>query len=255
MRTLYVIGIGSGDPEHLTVQAIKAMNKASVFFVVDKGGEKTLLLDVRRDICDRFMERPDYRFVNIEEAPRDRRPQDYEREVGKWHGARADRYADAIIENLGENDCGAFLVWGDPAWYDSTIRILEMILEGGRVAFDYEIIPGIASFQVLAAKHRLPLNGIGEAVTITTGRKLADEGISSAAGNAVVMLDGQCAFNSVPADEYEIFWGAYLGMPNEILRSGPLDKVAEDIMRVREEARAANGWIMDTYLLGRIRRD
>jgi precorrin-6A synthase len=254
MRTLYVIGIGSGDPEHLTVQAIKAMNKAKVFFVVDKGSEKTLLLDVRRDICDRFMERP-YRFVHIKEATRDRQPGDYKSEVGKWHGERADRYADAILENLGENDCGAFLVWGDPAWYDSTIRILEMILEGGRVSFDYQIIPGIASFQVLAAKHRLPLNGVGEAVTITTGRKLADEGISPASGNAVVMLDGQCAFNTVPASEYEIFWGAYLGMKNEILRSGSLEEVADDILQVREEARAANGWIMDTYLLRRILRD
>lgn len=253
MRTLYVIGIGSGDPEHLTVQAIKAMNKARVFFVVDKGSEKTLLVDVRRDICDRFMEHSDYRFVPIEEASRDRRPQDYKAEVGKWHGERADRYANAILENLGEDECGAFLVWGDPCWYDSTIRILQMILESGRAAFDYEIIPGIASFQVLAARHRLPLNEIGEAVTITTGRKLADEGAVAESGNLVVMLDGQCAFKTVPAAEYEIFWGAYLGMKSEVLRSGSLEDTADEIERVREEARAANRWIMDTYLLRRIR--
>jgi precorrin-6A synthase len=253
MRTLSVIGIGSGDPEHLTVQAIKAMNRARVFFIVDKGNEKSALVDVRTDICNRFIEHSDYRFVTIDEATRDRRPQDYKAEVGKWHRERADRYADAILENLGEDECGAFLVWGDPCWYDSTIRILQMILETGRVAFDYDVIPGIASFQVLAAKHRVPLNEIGEAVKITTGRKLADGGEGRGAESLVVMLDGQCAFNTVPAAEYEIFWGAYLGMQSEVLRAGPLKDVAHEIARVREEQRVANGWIMDTYLLRRIR--
>lgn len=254
MRTLSIIGIGSGDPDHLTVQAIKAMNKASVFFVVDKGREKRGLVDVRLEICARFMEHEDYRFVLIEEAARDRAPQDYEAEVGQWHAERAERYAAAIRDNLGEDGHGAFLVWGDPCWYDSTIRILESVLESGRIAFDYEVIPGIASFQVLAARHRVPLNEIGAPVLITTGRRLADEGAAEA-GNTVVMLDGQCAFRAVPEKEYEIYWGAYLGMKEEILRAGPLADVADDIARVREAERGANGWIMDTYLLRRIRKD
>ena len=255
MRTLSVIGIGSGDPDHLTIQAIKAMNKANVFFIVDKGSEKGVLVDVRRDICERFMERSDYRFVAIEEAARERKPEDYKAEVGHWHAERAERYAAAIRDNLGEGECGAFLVWGDPAWYDSTIRILDSVLASGAVAFDYEVIPGIASFQVLAAKHHLPLNEIGEPVIITTGRRLAEDGIDEGSGNAVVMLDGQCAFQTVPAADYEIFWGAYLGMKTEVLRSGPLVDVADDIAKTRDAARAANGWIMDTYLLRRIRRD
>ena len=138
-----------------------------------------------------------------------------------------------------------------------------LLLSIGLVAFTtvvvavvvHEVIPGIASFQVLAAKHRLPLNEIGEPVVITTGRRLAEDGISEGSGNAVVMLDGQCAFQTVPAADYEIFWGAYLGMKTEVLRSGPLADVADDIVKTRDAARAANGWIMDTYLLRRIRRD
>lgn len=254
MRTLSIIGIGSGDPDHLTVQAIKAMNKASVFFVVDKGSEKQGLVDVRKEICARFMKHSDYRFVLIEEAARDRAPRDYKAEVGHWHAERAERYGAAIRDNLGEDGHGAFLVWGDPCWYDSTIRILESVLESGRVAFDYEVIPGIASFQVLAARHRMPLNEIGAPVLITTGRRLAEDGPAEV-GNTVVMLDGQCAFQTVPAEEYEISWGAYLGMKEEILRAGPLADVADDIVRVREAERRDNGWIMDTYLLRRRRRD
>ena len=36
-RTVYVIGIGAGDPEHLTLQAVAAMNRVDVFFTIDKG--------------------------------------------------------------------------------------------------------------------------------------------------------------------------------------------------------------------------
>ena len=37
MRKVLIIGIGAGDPEHVTVQAVNAMNAVDVFFVLDKG--------------------------------------------------------------------------------------------------------------------------------------------------------------------------------------------------------------------------
>ncbi|MHB1796213.1 MAG: SAM-dependent methyltransferase, partial [Acidobacteriaceae bacterium] len=36
MRKLYLIGIGAGNPEYITIQAIKALNKVEVFFFMDK---------------------------------------------------------------------------------------------------------------------------------------------------------------------------------------------------------------------------
>ena len=47
MRTILVIGIGAGNPDYLTVQAIKAMNRAEVFFMPDKGEEKAGLNAIR----------------------------------------------------------------------------------------------------------------------------------------------------------------------------------------------------------------
>ena len=107
--------------------------------------------------------------------------------------------------------------------------------------------------QALAAAHKLPLNRIGESVLITTGRKLA-EGFPENADSVVVMLDGQCAFRRVDPDT-EIYWGAYLGTADEILIAGRLGDVAQEIERVRAEARARKGWIMDTYLLRTPRRE
>ena len=69
------------------------------------------------------------------------------------------------------------------------------------------------------------------------------------AGSTVVMLDGEQAFARIDPVGLEIWWGAYLGAPQEILASGPLAEIADEIARMREAARAENGWIMDTYLL------
>ena len=152
-----------------------------------------------------------------------------------------------IVDELAENGCGGFLVWGDPILYDSTIRIVELIRAAKRIDFDYEVIPGISSVQALVAKHKLPINRIGEAIHITTGRKLA-EGLPPDISNAVVMLDSQNAYRGVDP-EVEIYWGAYIGTESEILISGKLRDVADVIEATRAKARKEKGWIMDTYLL------
>jgi precorrin-6A synthase len=47
----------------------------------------------------------------------------------------------------GEDECGAFLVWGDPSLYDSTLRIIDQLIARGAVTFEYEVIPGISAIQ------------------------------------------------------------------------------------------------------------
>ncbi len=169
--------------------------------------------------------------------------------VEAWLAARTALYEALIERELGEGACGAFLVWGDPSLYDSTLRIVERVLARGAVAFDYEVVPGITSVQALTARHRIVLNRVGEPVTITTGRRLA--GFPPGQDDTVVMLDGEEAFRAVDGEDVDIWWGAYLGTPDEVLRSGRLSDVRDDIARTRSEARARKGWIMDTYLLRR----
>ncbi len=110
------------------------------------------------------------------------------------------------------------------------------------------MIPGISSVQVLAARHRITLNQIGESVLLTTGRKLAD-GFPSEFGSVVVLLDGAQTFASLAEQDLDIIWGAYLGTEDEILLSGRLADVKDEIEAVRRRAREQHGWIMDTYLL------
>ncbi|ABD87453.1 precorrin-6A synthase (deacetylating) [Rhodopseudomonas palustris] len=248
MRTILVIGIGAGDPDYLTLQAIKALNRVDVFFVPDKGAEKAALKHLRTTICERFVERQELRMVAIE-VPQRASSGCYQHNVDHWHAELADRYGHQFEQHLAEGEVGGLLVWGDPALYDSTLRIIERLRAKG-LALDYEVIPGISSVQVLAAKHRITLNQIGEPVLLTTGRKLA-KGFPSDAGSVVVMLDGTQTFAQLSDPHLEIFWGAYLGTPDEILIAGHLAAVKDEIVTVRQEARERHGWIMDIYLLRR----
>ena len=141
-------------------------------------------------------------------------------------------------------------MWGDPALYDSTLAIVEEILAAGELEFEYEVVPGISSVQALAARHRIALNRVGRPITITTGRRLS-EGLHDDADDIVVMLDAGCAFRRFAEQPVDIYWGAYIGTPDEILVAGAVADVADEIERVRAEARERKGWIMDTYLLRR----
>ncbi|MFZ1109401.1 MAG: precorrin-6A synthase (deacetylating) [Rhodomicrobium sp.] len=245
MRKILVIGIGAGDPDYLTIQAIKALNRVDVFFIPDKGAEKAALRELRTAICERFVERKDYRTIGVDIPKRAAGP-DYLANVDEWHAALAAIYARLFEEELREGQVGALLVWGDPSIYDSTLRIIERVRAKG-LDLDYEAIPGISSVQVLAARHRIALNQIGEPVLLTTGRKLA-EGFPSG-HSAVVMLDGAQTFNRLAGEDLDIFWGAYLGTKDEILVSGKLADVKDNIEAIRKRARDEHGWIMDTYLL------
>jgi precorrin-6A synthase len=242
VRAIHVIGIGAGDPDYVTAQAIRALNDTQVFFAMDKGEAKSDLVALRREVCRRFITGGDYRFVELPDPPR-AADGEYTRAVADWHAARAALWANAIRTELGSDGVGAFLAWGDPALYDSTLRILDEVAR--HVELRYDVIPGITAIQALTARHRIPLNDVGEPVLITTGRKLRAHGVS---GSAVVMLDGDCAFLECPP-QTRIWWGAYLGTPEEILVAGTVGEVGERIAAVRAAARERHGWIMDTYLL------
>ncbi len=250
MRRISVIGIGSGDPDHLTLQAVKALERVDVVFIIDKGAEKDDLARLRRHICERHMRGRAYRTVTIPDPQRDRRPACYESAVRAWHELRVAEYERAIGESLAEGECGAFLVWGDPSLYDSTLRIFEQIAARNTLPLELEVVPGITSVQALAARHRICLNKIGQAVHITPARNLP-HCLPTESDNVVVMLDGDFTLPGIDPHTTMIHWGAYVGTEHEILRSGLVADVLEELRAIRREARRKHGWIMDTYVLNK----
>ncbi|PCE28012.1 precorrin-6A synthase (deacetylating) [Paraburkholderia acidicola] len=249
-KRILIIGIGAGDPDYMTVQAINALNQVDVFFVMDKGVAKEKLVALRKAIIERFVNGHDYRVVEATspERRRDEGESDYRSAVDELNRDKQRVFERLISDELADGECGAFLVWGDPSLYDSTIRIVEAIEKTGNHAFDYAVIPGISSVQALAARHKVPLNQIGRSIQITNGRGIA-EGFPNNVDSVVVMLDSQDTYRKLVDQNLDIYWGAYVGTPDEILISGKLHEVVDDIVRIRAEARHKHGWIMDTYLL------
>lgn len=247
MRHVLLIGIGPGDPRQITYQAVEALGRATVFFLLDKGTGKEELVRLRTSILERYVSKPRYRLVRVEDPRRNPGGSDYTGAVQDWHRQRAALYARLLEDELGPGDVGAFLLWGEPGLYDSTLRVLDLVRQGG-MALSLEVIPGISSVQALAARHQVALNRIGEPLTVVPGRRLKE---LARIDNVVVMLDGEGALADLEDPDLLIYWGAYLGTPDEILIAGPLHSVKQEILEQRSRARARKGWIMDTYLLRR----
>lgn len=248
MKNILIIGIGAGNPDHITLQAVKALNQVDVFFLMDKGPSKQALNHLRHTLFAQHITHPNYRIVQSPSPERQPKGEDYLNTVENLNAEKQCLFERLIAQELNDNECGAFLVWGDPSLYDSTIRIINAIVDSGRHQLSYEVIPGITSVQALTARHKVPLNQIGEPIEITTGRWLA-QGLSDDAGAVVVMLDANQSFKHLVDQNLDIYWGAYLGTADEVLIAGELKEVAQEIEQVRAEARLAKGWIMDTYLL------
>jgi precorrin-6A synthase len=247
MLTLSLIGIGCGNPDQLTLQAVRAINAADLILIPRKGAEKSDLAELRRTICAQVLTNPATRTVEFDLPTRDSDREDYRGGVDDWHDAVAAAWSREIAAHLGNKGRVAFLIWGDPSLYDSSLRVARRLDPGPAV----EVIPGVTAIQALCALHAIPINEIGEGFLVTTGRRLRERGWPSGAETVVIMLDGGTAFEALDPDGLHIWWGAYLGMPNQIILSGPLNEVGAAIVSARAEARAKHGWIMDSYILKR----
>jgi precorrin-6A synthase len=241
---LTLIGIGTGNPDHLTRAAMRAMRAVDVVIVPRKGESKADLADLRRAILADVA--PDTAVAEFDLPVRDAAIADYTARVNAWHDAIAAVWAQTIAAHDAQSV--ALLVWGDPALYDSTLRIASRLTPAPEIA----VIPAVTSITALTAAHAIPLNDIGAPFVVTTGRQLRDHGFPIGVDTAVVMLDGETSFTALPPDGITIYWTAYAGMANEISLSGPLADMADKIIHARAAARAQHGWIMDIYLLRRI---
>lgn len=235
-----IIGIGMG-PHQVTPEAADALRDADYVIAAEKR-EGDALLAIRREVADAF----DVPVVVVPDPARDREPRGDDGYVGAvagWHAARVAAYEAVLAERQGT---AAFLVWGDPAFYDSTIRILEAIAERGVVEVEYDVVPGISALQLLAARHRVVLHDIGQPLHVTTGRLLA-EAVDGGQTNIAVMLNRSVELDGL--EDWTIWWGGNLGRPEEELVAGGVGDVLGEIWAARERIRRVAGWVLDIFVV------
>lgn len=233
-----LLGAGMG-PQHVTVEVAAALRGVDYVVAASKTHQDELLA-IRQAICDEH----GVELVAVPDPLRDRDPADYPATVAAWHDARAAAYADVIRARGGT---AAFLVWGDPSLYDSTIRIVERVAEA--VGAEWDVLPGVSTPSLLAARHRIVLHSVGDPVHVTSARRLADA-IARRQRNIVVMLGNEADLAGLAGlEDWSIWWGANLGTPSEELVAGRVGDVLSDVVAARARARDAAGWAMDAYLL------
>lgn len=240
-----VIGMGAGSPRHITLEAIDALQASDVVVALDKGDAKHDLLAARQLLIDTHA--PGTPLIAVADPERDRNPADYRSEVARWHAARAEALADTLRAHATDGTA-AFLVWGDPSLYDSTLRIIERMQRDCGLNAHVHTIPGVTAVQALTAAHNILINRVGEAIHITTGRNLPHTRPAERR-NCVVMLDGGAAWMDVATVDTYMYWGAYLGTDMEVLRAGWVSDIGTEVAALKARLREEHGWIMDTYLL------
>ncbi|WZH54242.1 MAG: precorrin-6A synthase (deacetylating) [Nocardioides alkalitolerans] len=248
-RRLHVVGLGCGDPAQLTGQAVAALRGAAYALAPrkDRGDGGDPLLAVRRALLAEVA--PGLEVVEVADPERDRSARvagdaaAYRGAVADWHAARTAAYERVLLERPGDV---ALLVWGDPAFYDSTLRIVDAVLARGAVTAEVVVVPGISSLQLLAAAHRIVLHEVGQPITVTTGRRLR-EAVDAGADNVLVMLNA--SLDLAGLEDWTIWWAANLSAPSERLVAGRVGDVLDEVLAARAAAKAEAGWVMDAYLL------
>lgn len=134
---LYGIGVGPGDPELMTLKAVRLIEECDIV-AVPKSGEGE---GVARQIAKGAVKNFEQKNVIEVPMPMTRDPQVLEQS----HQAAA-----KLIEGyLKEGKSVAFLTLGDPSIYSTYIYIHKRVQQHG---YPVEMVPGVPSFCAVAAK-------------------------------------------------------------------------------------------------------
>ncbi|MFA6010065.1 MAG: precorrin-2 C(20)-methyltransferase [Desulfobacteraceae bacterium] len=177
--TLYGIGVGPGDPELMTIKAVKILAHVDVVFTASSAKNSfSLAVDIARP---HLPETVDVRHLSFPMT------QDKEHLKSAW---RENSLAILDVLDLGKD--AAFLTLGDPMTYSTFGYILQDIQEL-RPDLPIVTIPGITSYQAAAARMNVPLVEAEESLLLTSG----------AYGGGNVRKFSDCAENVVLLKAYK----------------------------------------------------
>jgi len=138
---LYGVGVGPGDPELITLKALKIIEKTSVIALPQTGGEDITAFNIASKVAD-FKDKELLKLYM---------PMTKDKEIlSKSH----DEAAQLIIEKLNEGLDVAFLTLGDPTVYSTYMYVHKRVAAAG---YETQIIEGITSFCAAAARLNISL--------------------------------------------------------------------------------------------------
>ena len=94
MTVLEVVGIGTGNPDHLTAEGVAALARCDLVLLPDKGAEKGRLAAHRRQLLERVAPNAGRRVHAFAMPRRDPAIVDYAARVERWHEAIASEWSE-----------------------------------------------------------------------------------------------------------------------------------------------------------------
>ncbi|WP_449242508.1 precorrin-2 C(20)-methyltransferase [Desulfovibrio sp.] len=173
--TLYGLGIGPGDPELMTLKAVRLLNRVDVVLgAASPKNDASRALEIAAPHLPTSAEilRLDFPMT------RDRAVQQ-----AAW---RTNAEKTRAVLDSGRD--AAFLTLGDPLTYSTFGYLLRTLAETGPMP-PVEIVPGITSYQAAAARVARPLMEAEESLIVIPGVCSAEklEKLLSCADNAVIL--------------------------------------------------------------------
>ncbi len=150
---LYGVSVGPGDPELITVTALRTLEKCPVIAAPRTGGRKTLALDIARkttDLSSKEILYLEHRMVTDTDT------------LQKQYRENAEQ----IAEYLKQGKDVALLNLGDVSVYSTYCYIAEKLRQAN---FHCEMIPGVTSFCACAALLGQSLTEVTQPLSIFPG--------------------------------------------------------------------------------------
>lgn len=161
--TLYGVGVGPGDPELMTLKAVKTALAADLLAVPHKDAAKCTALRIALGAAPALAEKP----LLAVDMPMTKDPEVLEKAYAAG--------AAALMEALEQGKTVCFLTLGDPTVYSTYLYLHQRVAAAG---YRTRIVPGVPSFCAAAAELGISLCENGQQLHIIPGTYTPTQALS-----------------------------------------------------------------------------
>jgi precorrin-2/cobalt-factor-2 C20-methyltransferase len=202
----YAVGVGPGDPELMTVKAVRVLREADVVAVPDTGRSERTAYRIARE----YIEDKEILYCPTPMGADKRRTEE-----------NYDAVAAQIAERLGRGESVAFITLGDPSVYATSAYVQRRVAALG---YATETVAGVPSFCAAAARLGESLCEGSRALTILPGSCADTDAYLALPGNKVIMKSAsrlpELTARMLADSRFNVAVAANCGMAGEVLARG-----------------------------------